>query len=817
MRTLEEIKNLNIDRKNAKCGLCANNCQLDIYKFNNERYMTGNRCERPLKQKVGDGYFNMYKYKYEMLFEYEPLTIKEAKNGVIGIPRALNIYEHYPFWFNLFTKLGFRVELSKASSKGIYELGMQTVPSESLCYPAKLVNGHVQYLIDQGIRKIFYPTILYESSKEDETSDSKKYSCPVVTSYPEVIKHNMDSLKEQNIDFINPLIAFTSTDILYRNLKFLEGDFNITKSELKEAVDYAYVKLVEFKEDIVEKTKEILEKSKKTGEPVVVLSGRPYHLDPEINHGIDNVIVEQKMHVLEEESVSSLNEDKISLRVVDQWEYHSRLYKAANYVGKNDNLNLVQLTSFGCGIDSITSDQVKDILNHYNKIYTNLKIDEGENLGAAKIRMRSLRATLKDRVSKGTVKEGYNYEPVKLVGNIKEYTILAPQMSPTHFDLIEIAARSEGYNVKVLPDVDKGAIDYGLKYVHNDSCYPALVVIGQMLKALELYDLDKNKVALLISQTGGGCRATNYIALLRRGLKEAGYENIPVIALNAGNVNDVNVFPIDLKFGLKALKAIIYGDALLRCVHRMRPYETNKGETDALHKKWKSKIALELSTPNYFTFRKNIKNLINDFDSILIDQSLNKPKVGIVGEILVKYHPTANNNLVKVLEDNGAEAVIPDFVDFFLYGFYGRAFKSSEILNEKTLSFKQKSAYKLLEKYRGVLKHEVKKSNNFTNIHHIKTTAKNAEEFLSVANDTGEGWFLTGEIINLLKDDINNIICVQPFGCLPNHIVGKGMFKALREKFPKSNLCAIDYDPGASEVNQISRIKLMLSIAHKNI
>ncbi len=813
MLNLDELENLNIKRKSAKCGLCANNCQLDIYNFQKERYITGNRCERPLKQKVSDGFFNMYKYKYEMLFTYEPLTLEEAKHGEIGIPRILNIYEHYPFWFNFFTKLGFRVVLSEESSKAVYEKGMQTVPSETLCYPAKLANGHVQSLIDSGIKTIFYPSILFETENKNE----KKYSCPVITSYPEVIKSNMDSIKEENVDFLHTLVSFEDEKSLYNNMKFMESKYGISKSELKDAVAFGFKMLQEFRDDLVQKAEHVLDKVYKNNEHAIVIAGRPYHLDPEINHGIDNVVVEQGMHVLDEMTVSYLNQDKLNLRVIDQWGYHSRLYSGANFAGKQKGLNVVQLTSFGCGIDSITSDQVKEILKHYKKVYTNIKIDEGENLGAAKIRLRSLKATLDDKTEVEEVKETYNYEAVKLEGDLKDYTILAPQMSPFHFDLIEHAARATGYDLKILPDVDKGAIDYGLKYVHNDSCYPALVVIGQMIKALEKYDLDANKVALLISQTGGGCRATNYIALLRRGLEEAGYGNVPVIALNAGNVDDVNTFPIKFEFVVKALHSIIYGDALLRCVHKMRPYEKIKGETNKLYDKWSNIIKKDLEKQSFLSFRKNIKKLVKDFDSIDIHKDLVKPKVGVVGEILVKYHPTANNNLVKMLEDEGAEVIIPDFLDFFLYGFYGRAYKSSEVLGDKLTSFKQRSSIRFIEAYRGVLKSAIKKSKNFTPIHSIKTTAQNAENFLSIANDTGEGWFLTGEIINLIKDDVNNIVCVQPFGCLPNHIVGKGMFKAIREKFPMSNLCAIDYDPGASEVNQVSRIKLMLSIANKNL
>ncbi len=813
MLNLKDIENLDVSQKNARCGLCSNNCQLNIYNFSSKKYISGNRCDRPLKSKNKSNKFNMYKYKYERLFDYTPLSDKEAKRGVIGIPRVLNIYEHYPFWFTLFTNLKFQVIISPRSNKKIYELGMQTIPSESLCYPAKLANGHVQSLIDQGIKNIFYPSVILE----DDNENNNKYSCPVITSYPEVIKSNMDSIKENDINFIHPFINFSTEKTLFKNLKFLLKEFDVDKNELKDAIKLAFLELENYNEELLKKTKEVINKIEKENDKAIVLSGRPYHLDPEVNHGIDEIIISQGINVLSEDSISKLNKDKLNLRVIDQWNYHSRLYKTANYVAKHKNLELVQLNSFGCGIDSITSDQVKEILEHYNRIYTGIKIDEGENLGAAKIRIRSLNATLNNRINKKKNSGDYNYKPVKIEGDLKDYTILAPQMSPFHFELIQEAVRSEGYKIKILPEVDKGAIDYGLKYVHNDSCYPALVVIGQMIKALEDYDLKKEKIALIITQTGGGCRATNYIALLRKGLKEAGMENVPVIALNSGNVEDVNTFKINYGFIKKSLISVLYGDVLLRCVHKIRPYEKVKGSTNKLHKKWVQQIKDDLKNTNYFKFRKNVKKIIKDFDNLEIDENIKKPKVGIVGEILVKYHPTANNQLVKLLEENGAEVIIPDFLDFFLYGMYGRKYLSDFVNYKKKDSLKEGFLYKFLEMYRSVLKKEFKKSKNFKNIHSIEHTAQNASKFLDLGNQTGEGWFLTGEIVNLLEDGIDNIVCTQPFGCLPNHIMGKGMFKPLRETYEQANIIAIDYDPGASEVNQVSRIKLMLSVAKKNL
>ncbi len=820
MLSLQELNDLEIKQRNARCGLCANNCQLNLYNFSGNRFISGNRCDRPLKSKTTGKYFNMFDYKYERLFDYAPLTDEEAVRGQIGIPRILNMYEHYPFWFTLFNELKFQVLISPRSTKQIYEQGMQTIPSESLCYPAKLANGHIQNLVEQGIKTIFYPSVLFENKDSNlgkKVKNDGKFACPVITSYPEVIKSNMDGLKQNGVNFMQPFVSFIDSTTMYNNLKYLEAEYKISKAELKTAIDAAFQELQQYQADLDQKTAEVLDAMEANQEQAVVISGRPYHLDPEINHGIANLVTSQEMHVFTEDTIARLNDEEINLRVVDQWKYHSRLYQAANVVGKRSNLELIQLNSFGCGIDSVTSDQVKEIIEHYRKVYTAIKIDEGENLGAAKIRIRSLKATLNNRQKQEAVNDKYDYQAIPLEGNIKDYTILAPQMSPFHFEFIEAAARSEGFDMRVLPEVDRSAINYGVKYVHNDSCYPALVVIGQMIKALEQYDLDKDKVALVISQTGGGCRATNYIALLRKALVEAGMPNIPVIALNGGNVTDVNTFPVSAKFALKSAIGILYGDALLRAVHRMRPYEKIPGTTDALHDKWRQIIKNDVDSGNYIKFRKNIQKLIAEFDQIDIDEAIIKPKVGIVGEILVKYHPTANNQLVDLLERNGAEVIIPDFLDFFLYGLEGRRFVAKDLMKNNKDALMHSFTIKGLEKYRNILKKAVANSKNFSPIHEIKHTAKNAEQLLSLANQTGEGWFLTGEIMNLLEDGVDNVVCTQPFGCLPNHIMGKGMFKPLRERYENANIVAIDYDPGASEVNQESRIILMLSVAKKNL
>ena len=763
---------------------------------------------------------NLFEYKLHRYFDYEPLSEEEAKHGLIGIPRVLNMYENYPFWFTFFTKLGFRVVLSPASTRKVYELGIESIPSESECYPAKLAHGHVQWLINQGVKHIFYPSIPYER-KEFADSDNH-YNCPIVTSYPENIKNNMDPIVNGEVDFIHPFLNFESEEtISYRLVEELSKKFSLSESEIKSAVHDAWNELAACRQDMRNKGEETIRFLNETGNRGIVLAGRPYHIDPEVNHGLPELITSYNIAVLTEDSVSHLNPAEHPLNVMDQWMYHSRLYAAANYVKTTENLDLIQLNSFGCGLDAVTTDQVAAILTNSDKIYTTLKIDEVNNLGAARIRVRSLLAAIRVREKKQekrTIRPA-SIEKVTFTKEMrKDYTILCPQMSPVHFELLEPAFRAAGYNIDVLPNDNKQAVDMGLKYVNNDACYPSLIVVGQIMDALLSGKYDLNHTAVIITQTGGGCRASNYIGFIRRALKKAGMEHIPVISLNLSGLEDNPGFKLSPALVLRGIYAAVFGDIFMKCVYRMRPYEAVPGTTNKIHRKWAEVVKKFVSEgyPSRKRFKKLCKEIINDFDNIeTLD--IKKPRVGIVGEILVKFLPAANNHLAELLESEGAEAVVPDLLDFLLYCFYNQNFKVSHLGMKKSKATAGNLGIKALEWFRAPASKAFAESKHFDPPAHIEDLAKMASEIVSLGNQTGEGWFLTGEMLELIHSGAGNIVCTQPFACLPNHVVGKGVIKELRRRHPESNIVAIDFDPGASEVNQLNRIKLMLSTAFKNL
>ncbi len=822
MLPIDKILSLTYKTTMARCQGCTNHCVLTINRFDGGRqFVTGNRCERGLggnKQKKDIP--NLFDYKYHRMFDYEPLTADLAPRGTVGIPRVLNMYENYPFWAVFFKELGYRTVLSPKSTRQIYELGIESIPSESECYPAKLAHGHIEWLIRQGLTYIFYPCVPYERNETPEAGNH--YNCPMVTSYAENIKNNVESLTDHKVHFRNPFMAFTNEEILTKRLvEEFTKDQAIPEKEIRAAAHKAWQELIASRQDMEKKGEEVIAWLKETGHHGIVLAGRPYHVDPEINHGIPELITSYGFAVLTEDSVSHLGRVDRPLIVTDQWMYHSRLYEAASYVKTQPNLDLIQLNSFGCGLDAVTTDQVNDILTRSGKIYTLLKIDEVNNLGAARIRVRSLIAAIRVREMRHYHKPIVSsaYSRVYFTKEMKKnYTILCPQMSPIHFDLIEPAVRSCGYNLEVLQNSDRTAIDTGLKYVNNDACYPSLIVVGQIMDALLSGKYDLEHTAVIMSQTGGGCRASNYIGFIRRALERAGMPQIPVISLNANGMETNPGFKIPLPLLTKAMQAVVYGDLFMRVLYATRPYEAKAGSANALHEKWKAICikSLQKHSLSMAEFNRNIRGIIHDFDE-LPRRDVQKPRVGIVGEILVKFSPLANNHVVELLEAEGAEAVMPDLLDFLLYCFYNSNFKADNLGGKRSTAHLCNMGISLLEYFRRTCRRELERSTHFLPPARIQDLASMAKHYVSLGNQTGEGWFLTGEMLELIHSGTTNIICTQPFGCLPNHIVGKGVIKGLRASHPEANIIAVDYDPGASEVNQLNRIKLMLSTAQKNL
>ena len=1030
--TGEALNEMSMTTERDVCKLCQNHCKLTITTFSDgSRFVTGNRCERggDAKKKRSDRP-NLYDYKYKRCFAYRRLTDKNATRGEIGIPRALNMYENYPFWFTLLTSLGFKVMISGRSSHELFETGIESIASENICYPAKLVHGHIKWLLNKGMKTIFYPCVSYEDNLVPNTDNH--YNCPVVANYPLVVGANMPELRDPDVRYMHPYFNLANHELMVDRIVEEFAWASVSREEAETAVKAAYAEDKVFKHDVQQEGLKALAYMKEHDCRGIVLAGRPYHIDPEINHGIPETICALGMVVLSEDSICELQpgekldltdflsegeEDprkknangfrhvddrkvtvnRMPLRVTNQWAYHSRLYAAAHFVASYPGLELVQLNSFGCGLDAITTDQVAEILADKADVYTLLKIDEVSNLGAAKIRLRSLKAAVEEReankarmakaalatsdesgsaesdaprnaahaaaqaaarkaqeqaesdlataqaalaeaqaavaaaeakvkaadrpvdaadagsdaaapanapkstgfrktgskaptpgrqvlldatmaanpkltkamrdaskraakrdiadvrlaaLGDGTTndaanaksksaksKSGHNNATMsryahreKFVKDMKkDYTIVAPQMSPIHFSLVESVIRSGGYKFDILKHASREDVETGLKYVNNDACYPAIMVIGQLIDAILEGKYDPDKVCLAITQTGGMCRATNYFGLIRKALIDAGYPQIPVIAISTQGLEDNPGFKVTPALLHRTVKALILGDLLMKCLYRVRPYEVEKGAANRLYEQWDVIVreALEhhgfsktaAKTPwlkrRYLPYPVLAREIVKSFDALPLKDVPRKVRVGVVGEILVKYQPDANNHVVDVIESQDCEAVVPGIMEFMTTRPYITDW------NEKYLGTGgNKTLYALmrwsLDRYNAPIKAAIATSHGkFKQDDPMPELVEKAAEVTSIGVQAGEGWLLAAEILELIEQGCPNVICAQPFACLPNHVTGRGMFGKIRRLHPEANIVSIDYDPGASEANQLNRIKLMIAAAKK--
>lgn len=817
----EELETFEYQKSFRHCEKCLNHCLLTVMEFADGRhFISGNRCERGADIQVQKNDIpNLFDYKYKRLFRYKSLKKEEAPRGEIGIPRVLNMYENYPFWHTFLTELGFSVVLSGKSDKKMFEAGMETIPSEAVCYPAKLAHGHIVSLIQKGVKTIFYPAVVYEHIEYKDCDNN--FNCPVVSGYPEVLKNNVEDIREKEIRFIHPILTLEEKDRLDIALAEAFRPLGISKKEIAAATTKAYQENKAFKDDMHKKGEEALAYMEQHKIHGVVLAGRPYHIDPEINHGLPNIVTHQGMAVLTEDSIAHLAEPERPLRVRDQWAFHSRLYAAATYVAVREDLDLIQLTSFGCGLDAVTTDQVAEILERHNKIYTNIKIDEGDNLGAARIRIRSLKVTLDEQKEQQKEKTPFvPYEAPPRAVFTKEmksrHTLLCPQMSPIHFQFLEAAMEANGYHLEVIPEVSAVDVEEGLRHVHNDACYPCILTTGQLVNALKSGKYDLNNVSVVMTQTGGQCRATNYVSFIRKALADAGMEHIPVIALSAQGLESNPGMQWSPALIKQCLMAINYGDLLMNVLYRTRPYEKVKNSANELYQTWVAKGKKTVLKGSIRQYKKDMKDIVHDFDELpLTDEK--KPRVGLVGEILVKFSPDANNHIVDIIEKEGGEANMPSLLDFLLYCSYNSQYKSKHLKGKRSGYRLGKLAVSVLEKSRSTMRKALEESKRFDPPSRIEHLAEKASTIVSIGNQAGEGWFLTGEMIELMESGVNNIVCMQPFACLPNHITGRGALKELNRQYPNGNIIAVDYDPGASESNQLNRIKLMMAVAKKNM
>lgn len=845
--TADTLRALRMTTRTTRCKGCGNHCLLTVNAFSNgRRLVSGNRCERGAGKDTapaGTAPPNLYAWKEKRLFDYSPLPLAEAPRGRIGIPRVLNLYEHYPFWFTLFTRLGYRVEVSPPSQRDVFALGLASVPSQSVCYPAKLAHGHVVALINSGVRTIFFPCVPRETRESSQAADC--YNCPVVCGYPQVVRLNTDEVREKGCSLHTPFVQPAHERSLIHTLR---EEFGLPVGEIRKAVRAARAEMERYRAELRAEGERALRRVEEENGLGIVLGGRPYHVDPAVHHGLPDLIVSLGAAVLSEDSIAHLgarNGRESSLRVVDQWTYHSRLYRAAALVREHPNLELVQLTSFGCGLDAITADQVCELLMRAGKLHTLIKIDEGASLGAARIRIRSLMAAVRERRAAGgkapvpatpakrperprirpleqpleelsppSLRDAF---PVFTRAMRRTHTILAPQLAPLHFDLLAAAMNSAGYNVEVLPTVSRENIETGLSVVHNDACYPALVVIGQLMDALASGRYDPNRTALLLAQTCGPCRASNYPALLRKALAASGFSQVPVLSVSSGSLGRQPGFTISASLLHRLVLGCLYGDMIQRLSLFGRTYERHAGDTNDVAAHWMKRAKSAVMRGDNGIFKDHMPLVVRDFMAIPKNDAP-RPRVGVVGEILLKYHPDANNQVLEIIRREGGEPVLTDFTDFLLYCLMDQLFDWRHLGGGMGAAMGNWLFIQRIEHLRNAMRHAIAshpEGGRLLPVSRISDLGDRVNEVISTGNTAGEGWLLTADMLELVDCGATNVLCLQPFGCLPNHITGKGVIRELKRVRPQSNIMAVDYDPGASQTNQINRIKLFMSMARE--
>ncbi len=810
----------NFSKRRIRCNGCENRCSVLKLTFGNgNHFYTGNRCERhfsnnpDIKQKGK----NLIQKQTELLFN-QKMEPEGKPLLTYGIPRCLNMYEDFPFWRTFLTSCGFRVVLSPASNFKLYEKGASTVMSENICFPAKLVHGHIFDLIEKKCDRIFYPTVVYEQKEYDNVLNT--FNCPVVTGYPDLIKSAINPLQASGIPLDNPAVSFKRTDLLRDQLYLFFKQFGIDYQTVTMGVEKGLAAQKDYKERLRAKAKKLIAEADEQGRTIVVLAGRPYHIDPLINHGVPNLLTELGVDVISENAVP-FNTDCTSLEDIDvltQWSYTNRLYAAAKWVSHTRNVQLVQLTSFGCGPDAISTDEVRRIIGDSGKIYTLIKMDEIANLGAVKIRLRSMLEAVRE--NKGRIQGATRYGKSKKNTRVfmpedKGRTLIAPYFSPFYSPLIPAAFRPFGYKVDVLPPQDNISVELGLKTINNDMCYPAIIVAGDIIKAFKSGQYDPKKTAVILTQTGGQCRASSYVSLIRKGLAAAGLTDVPIIALSDEEIAQQG-FEIDEKGLVKRMAlGIIFADPLARMYLATVAREKTPGASRALHIRYLSEMEPGIEKADYSYLFNLLKKAVIDFNRI---ETINDPipQIGVVGEIFVKYNFFCNGNIIEWLSGQRVEVILPPLQSFFTQRFINETYDQKALFKR---SLVDRIKFWLLEVYTKHYLDQIERVMQgfkfYRKSHDLRKLAEMTAEVISLANQFGEGWLLTADMIAMLSEGIGNIVCLQPFGCISNHITGRGMEKKLKEIYPHLNLLSLDMDSGTSEVNILNRLHFMVTAARE--
>ncbi len=831
--SIDEAKNYT--RKTLHCGGCENQCIVTRLTFSGgERFYTGNKCEKIFTNKLRSHRkgFNFHEFKEQLIFNRPYLLPEEdldrqglspGGRGRIGIPRVLNMYDNFPFWAALMSECGFAVVPSPQSTMPLAEKGYGSVMSENICFPAKLANGHIMALIEEGVDRILYPMVRYEQPEFDKAVN--QYNCPIVTGYPQVIESSIDPEGEHGVPFDNFPVAFKDKELLRNACRSYLTGLGVPEEVFSISFEKAMEAHRTYRRQVKEKARELIDAARDEDRLLIMAVGRPYHTDPLINHKIPDMISALGVDLITEDALPYEEmSDLPHVQVLTQWAYPNRLFDAAIWAGEQENVEVVQFNSFGCGPDAITVDEVRGILNQFGKNPTVIKVDEITSPGSVKLRIRSMIESLKmrGRGFQGTRKERRDTAPFLL--SDKKKKIIAPSVSPFYSQFLVAGFRKAGYDIDILPEGNRETINLGLAYANNDICYPATIVIGDIIHALQSGQYDRENTAVAITQTGGQCRASSYLSLLKKALVNAGYDDIPVVSVSTSSaVNPINYqpgFQINRNaFNIYAFFGILLADVLSKLYHYTAVREINRGEAWALTQKYIDKGARQIGMRSIWSSFRLMREAVREFNQIEIKDG-SYPRVGIVGEIFVKYSPVGNNHIVDWLMERGIEVEVPPILDFFLQDFITSSYNT-----ERNIEKWSEGQLKAMGIGESVINHYVGKANkimedfkgNITPIHTIRHVSENSKKILSLINQFGESWLLAGEIGIFDEESIHDVVCLQPFGCIANHVIAKGVEKKLKKTYPHLNLLFLDMDAGSSEVNSANRLEFLVKGARESL
>ena len=821
---------------NSPCPFCGNHCKRTIIRFSNgNSWITNNRCERGEilgdprdgkvrkqlmeKKKERENVPNLFALREQLLMKDYPYEEPEEKRGVtIGIPKVLFYWETMPFWRTFWRALGFSIRVSPDSIRQIYEDGLSAVTSDTVCFPAKLVHGHIRALVKCGVDRIFMPSITTVSSENTEATSQSM--CAIVKGYPIVVRNSDNPKKRWDIPFDAPLFHwYTPKDRDRQLIRYMEDTFSLPEEEIRHAIAQADAAQAQFHEELFAAGDAVCEEVKRKGTYAMILASRPYQNDALVNHDLPEMFTSLGIPVLTADSLREAPQVDLSMSRLDVVNnFHARMLSSAILAAQNDHLEYVQIVSFGCGHDAYLSDEIIRLMKEVSgKTPLILKLDESDIQGPLRIRVRSFVETVSMRHERKKHLDVHSLAdpyPVKFTKKSrKEKIVLVPNTSHAFSRIMSAALSGQGIRAVPLAIGREDAIRLGKLYVHNDICFPAQIVIGEALSALKSGKYDGQEVAIAMGKYIGDCRLTHYGALLRKALDDAGFADVPILTNDDVDYHNMHPgFKMNLLSSMRIAFALPMIDVLEELLRKIRPYELTEGSANEAFEKAMDEVVYGLQYHGIHGARKGFKKAIAIMKAVPYDRSHPRKQVLIVGEYLLNFHPGANHDIEDYLEKNGFEIIEARMTDVIRKTYFYQDSQMKEYhldapFGKKLWLSVADNAFNLAHSMTDAI---AKEHPLYTPACRMQDMVKDSDAIIHHTFDAGEGVLIPGEIIHHAKHGCRAFVILQPFGCLPNHVVGRGISKKLKEMYPDAQILPLDYDPDVSFANIENRLQMLI-------